>query len=96
MRYIDVEWIHGFPDEPTRLVSELDDEGFEVRKIEVYMDGRVAFASRFEARSQGTEVSYVVVPPLSEINQDPQFRGRSLSREEFEALWVTYATQGAA
>ena len=44
MRYISVEWLHKFENEPVRLLSELDDEGFEIRKVEIFSDGSMGFA----------------------------------------------------
>jgi hypothetical protein len=35
MTHIVVTWHHQHPDEPVELFSELDDERFEVRKVEV-------------------------------------------------------------
>jgi len=44
--YIRVRWLHNHPDDPVELWSELDSERFEIRKVEVWHDGRVGFASR--------------------------------------------------
>jgi hypothetical protein len=41
VEYIYVEWMHNFSDEPIILISELDENRFETRKIEVYKDGQV-------------------------------------------------------
>jgi hypothetical protein len=46
MTYIDVTWFHKLPTVPVRLVSELDDERYEVRKLEFFADGSVGFAWR--------------------------------------------------
>jgi hypothetical protein len=50
-RYQSVLWHHDHPDEPMVLYSEID-VGFEVRKVEVYRDGRHDYAGR--SRSTGT------------------------------------------
>jgi hypothetical protein len=34
MKYLKVKWIHPFPSEPIVLMSELDDERYEIRKVE--------------------------------------------------------------
>lgn len=38
--YIKVHWIHNFEDDPIFLYSELDSKRNEIRKIEVYKDGK--------------------------------------------------------
>ena len=89
MRYIDVEWKHDFKDEPTRLVSEIGADDYETRKLEFYPDGSVGFA--FESTdSLNTRLSTDVVPPLEEINLQEEFRGKSISKKQFELLWQEY------
>ena len=45
MEYIKVYWMHDFIDEPIILYSELDEKRFEVRKIEIYRNNRIAYAT---------------------------------------------------
>ena len=91
MPYIDVAWRHDDPGDPIRLVSELNDQRYETRKLEFFRDGRVEYAS---ARvSRGTKgIGAVPVPSLDEINADPQFHGVPIESAEFEALWERYVT----
>ena len=49
MQYIRVRWNHDRSDEPVELWSELDGESWEVRKVEVFPDGHLGFASRDES-----------------------------------------------
>ena len=90
MHYIDVTWRHTFPDEPVRLVSELGDDRFEVRKLEFFPDGAVGYASA-GVEYAGTALGTVAVPPLDAINQDAQFHGVEISASQFNELWVNYA-----
>ena len=86
MKYIRVRWTHTFPDEPVWLYSELDEKRQEVRKVELYADGRVDVASG--TRSTGTtELSEVSIPSLDEINSDSQFAAVEIDRDEFERAW---------
>jgi hypothetical protein len=39
--YLKLIWHHEFIDEPTWLYSELDENRYEVRKVEVFKDGQV-------------------------------------------------------
>lgn len=89
MEYIDVEWLHCNDDYPIRLVSELDALRNEVRKLEFFRVGPVGFANASTSR-EGTTLSADSIPPLSEINAQHEFVGKSMSVEEFEALWVLY------
>jgi hypothetical protein len=86
MRYIHVSWLHDDLDEPSELYSELDEESFEVRKVEVYRDGRVGFADSSESTGS-TRLGLVPVPSLGEIADDPEFRPEEISRAEFEQMW---------
>src|SRR5262245_38184841 len=86
--YIKVEWIHAFVDEPVLLYSEVDAHGWEIRKVEVFADGRVGYASATErAQSTMTELSLEPLPPLDEIASDPQFRPIAITKKEFEEVW---------
>jgi hypothetical protein len=89
MRYIRVEWLHSNPDEPILLYSELDDEGHELRKVEIFRDGHAGFASESETAAD-TLLGEKPVPPLQEIAEDPQFRPASISREEFGKIWSSH------
>jgi hypothetical protein len=87
MRYLDVQWIHTDPDDPIELVSELDDDAYETRKVEIFRDGSMGFASEKESFGS-TQLGDQPVPSLEEIAADPQFKPRWISKEEFEALWA--------
>jgi len=90
MRYIDVQWFHENTHDPVRLVSELDDEGFERRKLEFFRGGEVGAADGGDRRGD-TRLGEASVQPLEEINSDPQFRATEIDRSRFEALWREHA-----
>jgi len=89
MQYIDVQWIHENADDPVRLVSELDDERFEARKIEFFSNGKVETAD-IDHSGPDTRLGEGAVPSLEEINADSQFLGVAIQAAEFEALWVIH------
>ena len=89
MQYIDVAWIHDFPDAPIRLVSELDELRLEIRKLEFYRSGIVGFASA-EGATADTQLGVVPVPLLNEINEDQQFKGTAMDEVAFDDLWRTH------
>lgn len=86
MNYIKVRWLHDSPEYPTLLYSELDAGMWEVRKVEIYADGRIDFASGDE-HSGRTDLGLVPVPSLKEIASNPDFEPVAISAEEFETIW---------
>ncbi len=86
MFYFKCKWLHDFASEPVLLYSELDADRWELRKVELFADGRKGYASE-EGAFGGTRLGEAVIPPLAEINADPQFEAEEISREAFEAVW---------
>ncbi|QJP13734.1 hypothetical protein G3545_08725 [Starkeya sp. ORNL1] len=86
MNYIKVKWIHDSPEYPILLFSELDAERWEVRKVEMYADGRMDFADGKE-QSGNTDLGLVPVPPFEEIASNPIFEPVMMPAEEFEVIW---------
>ncbi|MGJ4903300.1 DUF6881 domain-containing protein [Bradyrhizobium sp. HKCCYLS2058] len=66
--------------------SELDGERFETRKLEIFRDGSIGFATATEATDR-TRLGKIAVPPIDEIGQDPQFVAEEISKEKFERRW---------
>ncbi len=89
MRYIDVEWIHDLEDEPIRLVSEIGDDEFEIRKLEFFRDGSVGYSSEKKS-SKNTELGICEVPSLEEINSQEEFSGCVITSEQFDKLWAEF------
>ena len=92
--YFKVAWHHQIPEEPTVLYSEVTD-GWEVRKVEAYRDGRMDVASG-SLQTGTTFLSETPFPAIEEIGRDPQFTPESISRDEFEVVWrQAVGAQGA-
>ncbi|WP_341487441.1 hypothetical protein [Pararhizobium sp. A13] len=85
--YIRVRWLHSSPDEPVDLWSELDANREEVRKVEIWSGGRVGYASS-AGEVGGARLGEVPVPPLNEINLDPQFQAEAITKADFEMCWI--------
>ncbi|MBB0245284.1 hypothetical protein FNQ90_14530 [Streptomyces alkaliphilus] len=86
MRYVKVSWSHDFPDEPVLYLSELGEDGYEVRKVQVYRDGRCEWADEtFETATVG--LSEIPFPPLVDISSQPEFTAELITSEEFERAW---------
>ena len=86
MIYIKVFWKHDFPDEPILMFSELDNNRNEVRKVEVYRGNRLGYACE-KNNKNGTLLSECQLPELSVINEDIQFEGKEIEKDEFEKVW---------
>jgi hypothetical protein len=86
--YIMVDHVHGHDDLPVRICSELDENRYEVRKVEVFRDGSIGYAyDDIEAGPAG--LGKLPVPPLEKIAQDPYeiFFPKEITKEEFEQIW---------
>ncbi|APP76214.1 DUF6881 domain-containing protein [Xanthomonas vesicatoria] len=92
MEYIDVIWHHEEHQDPIRLVSELDAQRYEVRKLEFFRSGAVGFAF-IGQHSEGTELGELPVPPLTEINASPEFSGIPISGKAFEQIWHEHVSR---
>lgn len=63
MEYIDVEWKHETANELIRLVSELGENRYEVRKLEFFRDGTVGFAEAIRI-TMSAELGTAPAPPI--------------------------------
>jgi len=86
MNFIRVNWKHELSSEPTSIYSEVDDGGWELRKVEVFASGAMGYASKLQSAG-GTGLSKEPLPSLKEIAADPQFEPMAISSDEFEQVW---------
>jgi len=86
MKYIKVKWLNNLSDTPDLLYSELDHELWEIRKVEIYTNGKIDFANT-ERRSGSTKLGIEPLPPLEQIAADPEFELSIISAPEFESVW---------
>jgi len=84
--YLRVEWLHERADDPIRLFSELDEERWEVRKVEVYRDGRVTYAWG-RGSTGSTRLGEEPVPTVEEIAASREFTVSAITRVELETIW---------
>ena len=87
MLYQKVLWKHSDPKYPTVLFSEIDDEMWEVRKVEVFSDGTMHFADGIRT-SGDTVLSDQRLPSVYEISKDPEFEAEEISQTKFEEVWI--------
>lgn len=97
MQYIRLIWRHADTDLPTEILSEIDDERYKSRKIEVFADGHVQCASE-QLKDGDTRLGDVPCPPLKVVNvPGSELTAAYITREEFEARWreiTAHRTEG--
>ncbi|SFT02600.1 DUF6881 domain-containing protein [Marininema halotolerans] len=85
MEYIKAKWIHDLKNEPIFYYMEVDPEGYEKRKIVLYEDEKVEYAS--EEVEKGAFLSPVPVGTVEEIDSDPECEAERISHKEFNEMW---------
>lgn len=86
MHYLRVQWLHSSASDPVEIYSEVDHDGWETRKVEVFRNRTIGYASANESTSS-TVLSEERLPSLDEISADPEFRAQQITKEEFEKVW---------
>jgi hypothetical protein len=87
MKYIRVKWIHNFAVEPVLIYSELDENRWEHRKVEIFATGRQDYASQFESQGDA-RLSTEPLPSIEEIALDNQFEIIEIDQSEFNRIWT--------
>ena len=90
MHYTKVNWKHQNSYDPVQIYSELDDAGWEVRRVEVFLDGSLDYASRSGSRGR-TSLSPATFSSLAEIVANPEFEAAEIKKNEFEEKWLEAA-----
>ena len=93
--YERVRWHQDDPEYPVLIWSEIGADRYETRKVERYPDGHEERAGPGE-EGVGTRLGDQPIPPLAEINADPEFDGEIMDAAEFDAAWERSAPAGAA
>lgn len=84
--FIQVQWHHQFPDEPMEIWSELNAHREEVRKLEIWSDGRIGYATG-TVEIGGSRLGEKPLPPVVDIAASPEFEVKEISRFAFEERW---------
>lgn len=87
-RYQRVEWHHDFDDDPIVIYSEIDDKGFEARKVEQFRDGSSSFADGSTATGS-TWLTEVALPSLDDLAKQPAFKAEPIEADTFEVDWIS-------
>jgi hypothetical protein len=87
MRYLHIKWKHKDPGAPVQIYSEIGDDSYERRKVELYADGRKGFADGSE-EAGGTSLGVMPVPSLKEIAAQPEYEAKEIPAEDFQRIWM--------
>lgn len=69
------------------MYSEINQDRWEVRKVEVFQDGTSTYASPLY-NTGDTWLAESQLPSMDEINKDSQFQADVISRHDFERIWL--------
>ncbi|MFJ5633090.1 DUF6881 domain-containing protein [Streptomyces goshikiensis] len=88
MEHWKVEWFHESETDPTLIYSEIGEDGYEVRKVYQYRDGRLLRSDEWhESREIG--LSEVPVGTIEDVARQPEFAAIRVPLAEFEEFWTT-------
>jgi hypothetical protein len=71
------------------IVSEIDDNRYETRKIEIWRNGKSGYALHGN-EFNGCALGITPIPEIDDINNDPQFRMWMIDKIDFERFWVQF------
>jgi hypothetical protein len=86
MTSLKCKWKHDNPDQPILLYSELDEERWETRTVEIFRNGKLGFADR-DTEFGGSWLGLEPVPPLTVIAADPEFEPEAITKAGLESVW---------
>ena len=84
--YIYSKWHNNPVGSPSELYSELDAQRYEIRKVEIFNDGKIGYASKTDT-AHGTRLGIIPVPSITEIEAQGGFDINEISKNEFEEKW---------
>jgi hypothetical protein len=85
--YLRSEWIHDFADEPRFMYSELDDERYETRWVEVFNNGRTIRTRTEDLKRDPMALADQPISTLDEVQAYKEFDVEEISAATFEDLW---------
>jgi hypothetical protein len=92
--YQRVGWATDNPAMPVEIYSELDAERWEIRKVEVFADGRVQYSDGTDYTGR-TGLSENPLSELAEVDADPEFTAAEIDEDAFERIWDRAVAPGA-
>ncbi|MFF4392662.1 DUF6881 domain-containing protein [Streptomyces sp. NPDC001552] len=86
MKYWQVNWLHDTPEDPVTIYSEIGEDGYETRKVHVYLDGSMLRADEHhESREIG--LGEIPVGDIADVAAQPEFQAKVVTQAVFESVW---------
>ena len=79
-------WHHTNAYDPVTFFFELDDERYEMRRVEVFADGRRLRSDRIDPDAE-CSLSWEPMPMLAEIQAQEEFSAEVIDAAHFEHAW---------
>lgn len=90
MNYLFVE-VHNEPDDiPVKTYHEMDDSRLELRRVEIFRNGTVGWASEHNSTGN-THLTWEPIPTFEYIAANKNFSPKVIFAAEFNDLWLKYA-----
>ncbi len=89
MRYVKMLWKQDDPGYPATIFSEVDGEGWERRKVEIWFDGRKGYTdSEVESGGTGLGLEPWENADLEMLQTDPEFEVEYITKDQFKQVWA--------
>ena len=92
MKFIKIHWIHNFKDEPEFIYSAIDDERYEVKKVEIFTNGNYITYSENINSDRLAEGIYPLLEELTFEEEIESMQAFEISEIEFSEIWDRYLT----
>lgn len=86
MMYVHSKALASQPTRPLEYYVEFDALRNEIRKVEVYPDGRLGYAKQGK-NTPGTELGLLPAPPFVDIQKITGLESRLITAQDFEVIW---------
>jgi hypothetical protein len=84
--YFHCIWLPAQEDEPFEFYDELDASRWSTRCVRRFRDGSLKACS-YSSADWRDEMPETAFPNPDEINKNPEFIAKEISKAEFEAIW---------
>ena len=85
MNYLRVRCYSQPPDMPVLIYSELDKDRFEIRKVEIFANGRMAFAPG--GNDADTWLADMPLPATADLSRNSEFSATGIEAGDFDVVW---------
>ena len=86
MEYLHVAWDQSSADFPVDIYTELDEERWEVRKVEVFPDGHLQYADDWECTGN-TGLGEHPTPAIEDMAGVDELTPEVIDQATFERMW---------